>query len=103
VIARAATAPGGRPHAEPQAIEIAGKRAAGATAYVSFEPCSHFGQTPPCADNSGGKILNAYDPSPNLKKPSSLLGLRPILFERRVVQDALPGECRSLPFLIDYR
>ena len=50
VIARAATAPGGRPHAEPQAIAIAGKRAAGATAYISFEPCAHFGQTPPCAD-----------------------------------------------------
>src|SRR5690349_21362834 len=50
VIAGAATATGGRPHAEPQALAIAGKRAAGATAYVTFEPCAHFGKTPPCAD-----------------------------------------------------
>ena len=50
LIARAVTAPGGRPHAEPQAIAKAGDRARGKTIYVTLEPCSHFGKTPPCAD-----------------------------------------------------
>jgi diaminohydroxyphosphoribosylaminopyrimidine deaminase/5-amino-6-(5-phosphoribosylamino)uracil reductase len=49
VVGRGATAPGGRPHAEPQAIAEAGELARGATAYVSFEPCAHHGLTPPCA------------------------------------------------------
>ncbi len=50
VIARAVTAPGGRPHAETIAIAEAGARARGATLYVTLEPCSHHGQTGPCAD-----------------------------------------------------
>ena len=49
VVGRGATAPGGRPHAETRALAIAGELARGATAYVSFEPCAHQGQTPPCA------------------------------------------------------
>lgn len=50
VIARGTTADGGRPHAETQALARAGERARGATMYVTLEPCSHFGKTPPCAD-----------------------------------------------------
>lgn len=50
IAGRGATAPGGRPHAETRALARAGERARGATAYVTFEPCAHFGQTPPCAD-----------------------------------------------------
>lgn len=50
VIARAHTAPGGRPHAEALALEAAGEAARGATAYVTLEPCAHAGQTAPCAD-----------------------------------------------------
>lgn len=50
VIARGWTAPGGRPHAEPIALQRAGERARGATMYVTLEPCSHHGKTPPCAD-----------------------------------------------------
>ena len=49
IIGRGWTAPGGRPHAETQALAQAGAAAAGATAYVTLEPCAHHGQTPPCA------------------------------------------------------
>src|ERR1700733_1754195 len=50
VVGRGWTQPGGRPHAETEALTRAGDGACGATAYVSLEPCSHHGQTPPCAD-----------------------------------------------------
>lgn len=50
VIARGWTQPGGRPHAETEAIRRAGPRARGKTLYVTLEPCAHFGKTPPCAD-----------------------------------------------------
>ncbi|WP_208349086.1 bifunctional diaminohydroxyphosphoribosylaminopyrimidine deaminase/5-amino-6-(5-phosphoribosylamino)uracil reductase RibD [Pseudaestuariivita rosea] len=48
IVGRGTTAPGGRPHAEVIALAQARDRARGATAYVSLEPCSHQGQTPPC-------------------------------------------------------
>jgi diaminohydroxyphosphoribosylaminopyrimidine deaminase/5-amino-6-(5-phosphoribosylamino)uracil reductase len=50
VVGRAVTAPGGRPHAEPLALAMAGAEARGATAYVTLEPCCHHGRTAPCTD-----------------------------------------------------
>jgi diaminohydroxyphosphoribosylaminopyrimidine deaminase/5-amino-6-(5-phosphoribosylamino)uracil reductase len=50
VVGRGWTQPGGRPHAEIEALARAGSAANGATAYVTLEPCAHFGKTPPCAD-----------------------------------------------------
>jgi len=50
IVGRGVTASGGRPHAELQALAEAGPRAAGATAYVTLEPCSHLGKSPPCSE-----------------------------------------------------
>jgi diaminohydroxyphosphoribosylaminopyrimidine deaminase / 5-amino-6-(5-phosphoribosylamino)uracil reductase len=50
IIGRGWTQPGGRPHAETEALSRAGAGSRGATLYVTLEPCSHHGQTPPCID-----------------------------------------------------
>ncbi|HEY4807342.1 MAG TPA: bifunctional diaminohydroxyphosphoribosylaminopyrimidine deaminase/5-amino-6-(5-phosphoribosylamino)uracil reductase RibD, partial [Roseiarcus sp.] len=50
IVGRGVTAPGGRPHAERIAIDQARAAARGATLYVTLEPCSHFGVSPPCVD-----------------------------------------------------
>jgi diaminohydroxyphosphoribosylaminopyrimidine deaminase/5-amino-6-(5-phosphoribosylamino)uracil reductase len=50
IVGRGWTQPGGRPHAEVEALRRAGEAARGATLYVTLEPCSHFGKSPPCAD-----------------------------------------------------
>lgn len=71
VIAVAHTARGGRPHAEALALEMAGHEAKGACAYVSLEPCSHTGQTGPCAqaliDAGVSRVVVACgDPDPRV-------------------------------------
>ncbi|HYL60478.1 MAG TPA: bifunctional diaminohydroxyphosphoribosylaminopyrimidine deaminase/5-amino-6-(5-phosphoribosylamino)uracil reductase RibD, partial [Candidatus Acidoferrales bacterium] len=72
VVARGVTGDGGRPHAETVAIAKAGRRARGTTAYVTFEPCAHFGQTPPCARarvEAGVKrvVVGCVDPDPRVR------------------------------------
>src|SRR5260370_38607019 len=49
IVGRGWTQPGGRPHAEPEALKLAGEAARGAPLYVTLEPCSHFGRAPPRA------------------------------------------------------
>ena len=71
IIGRGWTQPGGRPHAETQALKRAGKAAHGATLYVTLEPCSHQGKTPPCADaiiRAGiARVVSALqDPNPEV-------------------------------------
>ncbi|MGB8399627.1 bifunctional diaminohydroxyphosphoribosylaminopyrimidine deaminase/5-amino-6-(5-phosphoribosylamino)uracil reductase RibD [Bradyrhizobium sp.] len=50
IVGRGWTQPGGRPHAEPEALRRAGEAARGATLYVTLEPCSHVGKSPPCTE-----------------------------------------------------
>jgi diaminohydroxyphosphoribosylaminopyrimidine deaminase / 5-amino-6-(5-phosphoribosylamino)uracil reductase len=59
----------GEPHAEVHAIRMAGEKAKGATVYVTLEPCSHYGKTPPCADllvETGVQrvVIATTDPNP---------------------------------------
>lgn len=71
ILGRGWTQPGGRPHAEPMALAQAGDAARGATAYVTLEPCSHHGKTPPCADalidaGLARVVLALQDPDPRV-------------------------------------
>ena len=71
IVGRGWTQPGGRPHAEPEALRRAGEAARGATLYVTLEPCSHFGKSPPCVDAviaSGiSRVVSAIeDPNPEV-------------------------------------
>jgi diaminohydroxyphosphoribosylaminopyrimidine deaminase/5-amino-6-(5-phosphoribosylamino)uracil reductase len=71
VVGRGWTQPGGRPHAETEALRRAGSKARGATAYVTLEPCSHHGRTPPCcnalAEAGIARVVMAMrDPDPRV-------------------------------------
>jgi diaminohydroxyphosphoribosylaminopyrimidine deaminase/5-amino-6-(5-phosphoribosylamino)uracil reductase len=69
IVGRGTHEEAGKPHAEIMALAQAGRRARGATLYVTLEPCVHWGRTPPCADAVLGAgfsrvVVSAYDPNP---------------------------------------
>ncbi len=71
VVGAAYTGDGGRPHAETIALEKAGSKAKGATVYVTLEPCSHHGETPPCAEalikaGIARAVIACEDPDPRV-------------------------------------
>jgi diaminohydroxyphosphoribosylaminopyrimidine deaminase/5-amino-6-(5-phosphoribosylamino)uracil reductase len=71
IVGRGWTQPGGRPHAEVEALRRAGAAARGATLYVTLEPCSHHGKSPPCADAviaaGVSRVVSALeDPNPEV-------------------------------------
>lgn len=98
VIARARTADGGRPHAETQALAQIGALAKGATLYVTLEPCTHHGQTAPCAEaiiaaGIAHVVIGALDVDPRVSgKSVALLEAAGI----KVTQGVLEDECRAL-------
>ncbi len=68
----------GGPHAEVVALQRAGKRARGATLYVTFEPCNHHGRTPPCTDailaaGIARVVVGCEDPAPHVPGSSRKL------------------------------
>ena len=88
----------GEAHAEVNALNEAGERAKGGTLYVSLEPCSHFGKTPPCADlviGSGIKtlVVGMIDPNP-LVSGEGLERCKNAGIE--VITGVLEDECKKL-------
>ncbi len=97
VVGRGWTQPGGRPHAETEALSRAGEAARGATAYVTLEPCANWGRTPPCAKaliEAGIRrvVMGCLDPDPRVDG-KGMAWLREAGIE--VTQGCLEEACRD--------
>lgn len=89
-----ATQPPGGKHAEKMALHDAGERARGGTAYVTLEPCSHWGRTPPCTDallEAGVKcvVYAVADPNPQAAGGAEILRKAGLDVEEGVLADAV--------------
>lgn len=98
VVGRGVTAPGGRPHAEVQALAMAGGQARGATAYVTLEPCSFTGKSGPCtkALTEAGitrVVIGCTDPNPKVNG-SGITQLRAQGIE--IIENVLRDACEDL-------
>jgi diaminohydroxyphosphoribosylaminopyrimidine deaminase/5-amino-6-(5-phosphoribosylamino)uracil reductase len=87
----------GGPHAEAAALKAAGRKAKGATLYVTLEPCAHVGKTPPCVDaivaaGVATVVLGARDPNPQAAGGVAALRERGV----RIVTGVLERQCREL-------
>ncbi len=107
VVGRGATEPPGGRHAEAVALAEAGERARGATAYVTLEPCSHEGRTPPCAEalRAAGveRVVAALlDPDP-LVAGAGLAGLGRAGVETSLGVGREPAEALLEPYLVHRR
>ncbi|MBL4890763.1 MAG: bifunctional diaminohydroxyphosphoribosylaminopyrimidine deaminase/5-amino-6-(5-phosphoribosylamino)uracil reductase RibD [Rhizobiaceae bacterium] len=97
IIATGVTAIGGRPHAEPIALEQCGELAKGSTAYVTLEPCAHHGKTPPCAQaliDAGIErvVTAAIDPDDRVNgKGHAMLKQAGVPFEQGLLSDEAKG------------
>ena len=71
IVGQGVTSDGGRPHGETNALQVAGRQAKGASVYVALEPCSHYGQTAPCANalieaGIAQCVIAVIDPDPRV-------------------------------------
>ena len=98
VVGQGHTQEAGGPHAEVMALKDAGEQAQGATAYVTLEPCSHFGRTPPCSQGliEAGVTAVVYgceDPNPQVAGK----GLQQLLAaDIDVIGPVLEAECQAV-------